>query len=68
MCSVNEPQCHTALAQRLGHLEQIPQAASEPIELPDNERIAGEQIDNRASEGRPRSRCPRAVRRAEFRI
>jgi pyruvate/2-oxoglutarate dehydrogenase complex dihydrolipoamide dehydrogenase (E3) component len=24
MCSVNEPQCHTALAQRLGHLEQIP--------------------------------------------
>ena len=42
------------------HLEQIPQAASERIELPDNERIAGEQIDSRASEGTANRDAPEA--------
>jgi hypothetical protein len=41
-------QRNVAAAQQLGHLEQILQATSEPIELPDYERVAAGKLVNRA--------------------
>jgi hypothetical protein len=52
-------QRNVAAAQRFGHLQQILQATSEPIELPDHERVAAGKLVNRALQARSRSRCTR---------
>ena len=58
MCSVSDRSA-TALAERLGYVEQRPQASAEAIEAPHDERTAGADGRERAIETRPRSQRAR---------
>jgi hypothetical protein len=51
-------QRNAPIAQHLGHLEQMPQRPPQPVELPDDEGIAGAQLSEGAIELRPRSERP----------
>jgi len=50
-------QCDVTVVERLGDLEKVTQRASEPIELPHDESVAGAQVDECAIHLWPRAQC-----------